>query len=58
MSQVSLAKSKDENEQCQKYLLLRNTRETDIDEAVKSGHGEGSFIVIRGRKEPKQEVVH
>jgi hypothetical protein len=52
LNQVPLENLKDENEQYQKYLLLRNTRETDIDEAVKSGHGEGSFVVIRGRKEP------
>ena len=26
--------------------------ETPKDEAVKSGHGEGSFVVMRGRKEP------
>ena len=34
-----------------KQTIFQTLSETTTDEPVKSGHGEGSFVVIRGRKE-------
>ena len=34
-----------------KQTIFKTLSETTRDEPVKSGHGEGSFVVIRGRKE-------
>ena len=34
-----------------KQTIFKGLSETTRDEPVKPGHGEGSFVVIRGRKE-------
>ena len=34
-----------------KELQFKTLSDTARDESVKTGHGEGSFVVIRGRKE-------